>query len=178
MTKHSRLTLNHISLAALALAITAAAGSAAAAVATATSTSTVVSPITITKNADLAFGAFASSASTGTVTVSPNGSRAVSGGVTAMGGTPTAARFDVVGQTGTTYSIVLGGSTQLTSGSDNMPFATISDLSASAATSGNVTSGSLTSGTQSIYVGGILTVGVNQPSGTYTGTVTATVEYN
>lgn len=178
MTKHSRLTLNHLSLAALALAITAAAGSAAAAVATATSTSTVVAPIAITKNADLAFGAFAAGASAGSVTVSPNGTRAVSGGVTAMGGTPGAARFDVVGAAGTNYSISITDSGQLSSGSDNMAFTSISDVTASAITTGNVTSGTLASGTQSIYVGGVLTVGINQAAGTYTGTVSATVEYN
>ena len=177
MTKQSRSTSTILTLSALALAA-AAAGSASAAIATATSTSTVVTPIAISKNADLAFGSFAPGATLGTVTVSPNGTRAVSGGVVAMGGSATAAQFAVAGQDGATYSITLGGSTSLVSGGDSMTFTSISDLSASAATSGNVSSGTLTGGAQTIYVGGVLDVAANQPAGTYTGTVTATVEYN
>ena len=177
MTK--QFTLNHLTLAALALAISAAAGSAAAAVATATSTSTVVTPINITKGSDLAFGSFAAGATIGTVTVSPNGTRAVSGGVIQMGGSPTAARFDVTGQSGMNYSITFGGSTQLNDGgSNNMTFTRISDVTASAITTGNVSAGTLTAGAQSIYVGGVLTVGASQAPGTYTGTVIASVDYN
>lgn len=174
MTKHSK---NHLMLAALALAISAAAGSAAAAVANATSTSTVVTPINITKGADLAFGSFAAGA--GTVTVSPNGTRAFSGGVIGMGGSPTAARFDVTGQAGLNYGITwTGTSTELSDGGSNtMAFTRISALTASAATSGDVSSGTLTAGAQSIYVGGVLTVAANQAPGTYTGTISATVVY-
>ncbi|QOY93891.1 DUF4402 domain-containing protein [Massilia sp. UMI-21] len=177
MTKH-RFTPGQLTLAALALAMGTAAGSALAANATATSTSTVVTPISITKGADLSFGSFASSAAGGTVTVTPGGTRSVSGGVTAAGGTASAARFDVSGSGSLTYSIVLGGDASLSDGSNSMAFTSISDLSASASTSGNVSSGTLSAGAQSIFVGGILTVGASQPAGTYTGSVTATVEYN
>ena len=177
MTKNTRFTSHGFRLAVLALAI-AGPGSAMAAVATATSTGTVVSPIAISKAVDLSFGSFASSATAGTVTVSPNNARAVSGGVTAAGGTSTAAKFDVVGTGTATYSISFGGSTTLTSGGNSMAFTRISDLSASAATSGDVSTGTLTAGAQSIYVGGVLAVAANQVAGAYTGTVTATVEYN
>lgn len=178
MTTHSRLTRHHLSLAALALAASAAAGSAAAANATATSTSTVVTPITITKAVDLSFGAFAASGTAGSVTLSPNGTRAVAGGVTAAGGSPAAARFDVAGMSGLNYSISVTGSATLSDGTNNMAFTPISDTSASAITTGDATSGTLTGGAQSIYVGGVLTVGASQPAGTYTGTLSATVEYN
>jgi spore coat protein U-like protein len=177
MNKHTRFTSNALKLALMALAISAA-GSALAAIATATSTSTVIAPIAITKVADLAFGSFGAGAAGGTVTVSPNGNRGVSGGAIAAGGTPSAAQFNVTGEAGMGFGITLGGTTELSNGSSTMTFAPISDTSASAITSGTVATGTLTSGAQSIYVGGILTVGANQAAGTYTGTVTATVEYN
>jgi hypothetical protein len=154
-------------------------GSAAyAANATATSSSTVVAPIAVTKNADLAFGKFAA-VTGGTVTVSTSGARTFGGAVLAVNGvTPTAARFDVTGDTGATYSIAFSGTTVLTSGSDTMAFSAVADLTAGNATSGTVSTGTLTGGAQSIYVGGVLTVASAQPAGTYTGTVIATVEYN
>lgn len=179
MTSYSRFTRHHLSLAVLALALAAAAGSAVAAQATATSTSTVVTPIAITAPANLSFGSFAASASSGTVTVTPGSARSVSGGVTAAGGTVTAARFDVAGTASLTYSIAFSGATTLSDGTNSMTFTRISDLSASAITSGDVSSGTLSAGgAQSIFVGGVLAVNASQPAGTYTGSITATVEYN
>jgi spore coat protein U-like protein len=178
MNKQARFT-SHGLFAALTILACCSAGSAMAAQATATSTSTVVAPIAIAKTADLVFGSFAAAPTPGTVTVSPNGARTFSGGVVAAGGAaPTAAQFSVTGQSGLTYSITLGGSTQLTSGANNIPFASISDVTASANTSGNVASGTLTGGAQTIFVGGVLTVAASQAPGTYSGTVTATVDYN
>jgi hypothetical protein len=173
MIKQSRITL----VAALAAAGLALPGVSLAANATASSSSTVVTPITITKSADLAFGKFAAGTG-GTVTVSTSGARTVSGTVVGMSSTTTAAKFDVAGETGATYTITLGGTTVLTSGSDTMAFASVSDLTGANTVAGNVTSGVLTAGTQSVYVGGVLTVGSAQAPGTYTGSVVATVEYN
>jgi hypothetical protein len=179
MNKQARFTHNSIKLAAVALALSAAAGAMAATI-NASSSSTVVSPIAITKAADLAFGAFAAGSTSGTVTVSPDGSRSFGGGALGVGtqsGAITAAQFNVTGQSGFTYSISVTG-TALTSGSDTMAFAPISALTANTATSGTVSSGTLTGGTQTIFVGGSLTVAANQAPGTYSGTVTATVDYN
>lgn len=177
MSKQARIT--KLSIAALALAISAAAGSAIAAQATATSTAGVVTPIAITKATDMSFGNFAVGATPGTVTLSPNNAIAFTGGIVAAGGTPAAAQFNVTGTGTMTYSIAFtGSSTSLTSGSDSMAFTRISDTSASAITTGNVTTGALTAGAQSIFVGGQLAVAANQPAGTYTGNVTAVVEYN
>lgn len=180
MTTYSRATRHHLTLAALALAISAAAGSAAAANATATSTSTVIAPIQILKAADLAFGSFAAGSSLGTVTVSTNGTRSKTGGVTLTGGGGiSAAKFDVTGSGTLTYSISwTGSSTSLASGGDTMTFTRVADLTGGGAVTGDVSSGALTAGAQSIYVGGVLDVGVNQPAGNYSGTVSATVEYN
>ena len=173
MTKQFRTTLKLV----LAAAAVAAAPASIGANTSASSTGTVVTPIAITKAADLVFGKFAASTG-GTVTVSTSGARTVSGAVIGMSGTPAAAQFDVTGEADATYSINLTAPATQDSGSDTMAFAVVSDLTGANATAGNVTSGTLTGGAQSIYVGGVLTVASAQPAGTYSGSVVATVEYN
>jgi len=174
--------------AALALAVALGAFGASnsfAADATTTSTATVIAPIAITKSADLLFGKFApDAAASGTVTVSTSGARTASGGaiLSSVGPTPTAAKFDVTGDNDATYGITWSGDTELSDGAstpNTMALTKISDLTAGGAVTGEVASGTLgTGGTQSIYLGGVLEVGAAQVAGTYTGAVTATVEYN
>jgi spore coat protein U-like protein len=178
MNKHSRLIPHGFKLAVMALAIYGA-GNAMAATATATSSSTVVTPIAITNTANLSFGNIAAGGTAGTVTVSPDNSRSVSGGTITAGGTATAAQFNVTGQAGLTYAIDLAGtSASLTSGGNSMTFTAISDVTASAITSGTVATGTLTGGAQTIYVGGTLAVGANQAAGNYGGTINVAVNYN
>ena len=178
MNKHARFASNVFKFAVVALALFGA-GSAMAATATATSTGVVVTPIAISKTVDLSFGNIAGGASLGTVTLSPNGTRAVSGGVVAAGGTPAAAQFNVTGPAGLTYAIdMTGTSATLTSGANSMAFTAISDTTASAITSGTAATGTLTGGAQTIFVGGSLAVGISQAAGTYTGTISVAVNYN
>ena len=179
MTKNTRFTSHGFRLAVLALAI-AGSGSANAATATASATGTLISPINITKGADLVFGNLAASALAGTVTLTPGGGRTGDANVTALTGvTPAAARFDVTGQAGLGYSIsVTASALTANAGVDTMAFTPVSDLSASAITSGSVTVGTLTGGAQSIYVGGVLSVGASQAPGDYSGVITALVNYN
>jgi len=179
MTKNFRITPNAVRLALLALAV-AGAGSAIAASTPAGATGTVVAPIQIAKSADLAFGNFAAGGALGTVIVTPGGTRTVTGGVTAMnGGTSGAAKFDVTGQSGFTYAITLvAGTLSANGGANTMTFTAVGDTTASGITSGGAATGTLTGGAQSIYVGGVLNVAANQAPGDYSGTVTATVEYN
>jgi spore coat protein U-like protein len=177
MKKHSRFTSTSAKLAVLALAICGA-GSAVADTATASSTSIIVDPIKITKVADLSFGTIASGSSSGRVTVTPAGVRSLTGGAVAIGGGATAAKFDVTGTGTMTYSVTLTSDASLSDGTNTMPFTRIADTSASAITSGDVTAGALIAGKQSIYIGGALDVAANQVAGTYTGTITAVVEYN
>jgi spore coat protein U-like protein len=60
-----------------------------------------------------------------------------------------------------------------------MALSKISDFTAAGITNGEVTSGELgAGGAQSIYLGGELSVTAGQATGTYTGDVTVTVEYN
>lgn len=157
-----------------------------AASATSTATSTVIAPIGITAPMVLSFGKFAPGAG-GSVTISNSGARTGTGVIlSSTSSTQTAARFDVTGEASTTYAITPSGVTALTgiSGAaltlpSTMALAKTSDLTGADVTTGTVAAGTLTAGgTQSIYVGGTLTVNAAQPAGVYTGAVTVTVEYN
>jgi hypothetical protein len=168
--------------AALASAVAFGASSSFAANATSTSTATVIEPVTITKSADLVFGRFTNGGG-GTVTVATNGDRTASGPIlSTIGSTPTAAQFDVTGDDDATYGITWGTASVLTDAvsSETMALGRITALAASSGTTvTDVSNGTLSaSGTQSIYLGGVLTVGAAQAEGAYTGDVTATVEYN
>lgn len=150
---------------------------------TASATAVVLQPIAITKATDLVFGSFAPGVG-GTVAVSTSGVRTASGAIlSAITATPTAARFNVTGDGVSTYSISFTGTTATLASTgtpaDTMAFAAASDLTAGNATTGNVSAGTLSSGAQSIYVGGVLTVGAAQvPHADYTGSIAIAVEYN
>lgn len=181
MTLRSRFTSKPISLAlvcAAALASLALPGQSQAASVSATSSGTVVTPIAISKSADLSFGKFSAGAG-GTLTVSTSGARTYSGVVPLTSSTTTAAKFDVTGESGATYAITLPASVTLTSGADTMTFVPVNDLDGGNVTSGTVATGTLDgSGKQSIFVGGVLTVSASQPAGSYSGSVNVAVEYN
>jgi spore coat protein U-like protein len=166
----------------LALGATAISGGASAANnASATATATVVTPIAITKATDLVFGSFYPGATTGTVDVNTNGTRAVTGGVlaAAAGATPSAAKFDVVGQASATYTIAYATGVTLTGPGAPMALTQVSDLSGVGGATTLAATGALSAGgLQSIYIGGSLAVGANQVAGAYTGNITATVVYN
>ena len=177
MNKHSHITSTVFRLAVLALAM-AGTGSAIAATTTASATSTIIAPIVITKAADLAFGSFAAGATAGTVTLTPGNTRSLSGVTAVTGSTSTVAKFDVAGTAGLGYSISVTGTDLSDGGTNTMAFTPVSDLIGGSITSGNATVGTLTGGTQSIFVGGVLSVGASQAPGNYTGTITALVNYN
>ncbi len=146
------------------------------ATATATAAATIVSPITISKNADMSFGNLAVQSGTGgTVILAPAGTRTSTSGVTlpATTGTVTAAAFTVNGTGSYTYAVTLPSTVTLTraSGSETMI--------ASSFTSNPSGTGALSSGTQDIAVGATLTVAAGQVSGVYTsGNFNVTVNYN
>jgi hypothetical protein len=172
MNKYFRSSSNVINCAVLALAI-AGAGSAIAAEGAAQATGTVIAPIQITKAADLVFGSFAAGAAGGTVTISTAGVRGQSGDVFLSGTAGAAAKFDVTGEGGLTYSIALAPTALTrTGGTETMAFTAQSDI-----TSGTL-SGIGAAGAQSFFVGGVLTVGAGQVPGNYVGSVKATVAYN
>jgi spore coat protein U-like protein len=185
MNKKTAVTQHSLKIAlisAFALGATALSSTASAANnATATATATVVTPIAITKTADLVFGSIIPSATSGTVAVNTNGTRTVTGGVTAAssGATPVAAKFDVTGAATFTYAISYAAGVTLTGAGAPMALTQVSDLTGTGGAAALVATGTLSAGgTQSIWIGGSLAVAANQTAGGYTGNITATVDYN
>jgi spore coat protein U-like protein len=179
----ARLTLRPALLALAALALIGLAGQRAvhAASTTASATAVVLTPMAITKHADLVFGNVV--AGNGVVTVSTAGARTLTGGTPLVSGvTAAAARFDVTGDTSQGFAITVTPPANLISGSDTLPFTWFGEVSATTTpagvTSGQPATGTLTSGAAYIFMGGTVTVGAAQPTGTYTGTITVQVEYN
>ena len=144
--------------------------------ASAIATANVVTPISISKNADMAFGNLAVQAATGgTVVLAPAGTRSRTNGVSlpATTGTVSAASFTVTGNGNYGYSITLPGSVTLNHSGG------VESMVASSFTSNPSGTGTLSSGTQNISVGATLTVAAGQLAGVYTsGNFDVTVNYN
>jgi hypothetical protein len=145
--------------------------------ATAVANATIVTPIAITKTADMDFGNVAVQTSTGgTVVLAPAGTRVSTSGVTlpATTGTVGAAAFTVTGTGTYTYAITLPSAAVTltrTSGSETMTATTF--------TSSPSGTGALTAGTQNLTVGATLNVGAAQVAGVYQSpTFNVTVNYN
>jgi hypothetical protein len=150
----------------------------AQATATAAASATIITPITITKTADMNFGNVAVSAATaGTVVLAPAGTRTTggAGGVTlpSTTGTVAAASFTVSGQASYTYAITLPTSATITSSGNTM---TVNGFTSTPSATGTLSSG----GTQTLTVGATLNVAAAQAVGTYTNAsgVPVTVNYN
>jgi len=159
---------------ALVVAATAFVRPALGATQTANSQATIVTPLSLVNTDALRFGAVIPSAAIGTVTVDPfTEARTVTGGVTAYGGTVTAAKFSGLSTTlshlkidvpngAITITRVGGGATMLV---DNF------------AINGNKNDWVTGTSVFTFNVGGRLNVAANQMAGTYTGTFTVTVNY-
>ncbi|HEX9172950.1 MAG TPA: DUF4402 domain-containing protein [Telluria sp.] len=170
--------LQLVLVSACALIAAAVGGNAAAADGNASATTTVISALTITKAEDLSFGNVIAGSTAGTIKVDTNGVRTVGGGVVLGSGTGTAAKFDITGSGTMTYTITYASGVQLTGPGTAMSLTQISDATGAGGASGLVTSGTLVAGLQSLFIGGTLDVGANQTGGLYTGSLTATVNYN
>ena len=141
------------------------------ATATANATARIITPISISKTADLNFGDVVASGSLGTVVLSTAGARSTTGGASlGNGAAVTAAAFTVNGQASATYAITLPASATVTSAGNTM--------TVNAFNSNPSGTGTLTGGTQNLLVGATLNVGASQATGTYSGTFDVTVTYN
>jgi hypothetical protein len=131
-------------------------------------------PVEVTATTQgLSFGAFTYATTTGTVTVTPAGSRSSTGVVLINIGTPTAALFNVSGTAGTVVTITYGGTSTLFCSCGGTLKLTID--SSNPASSFPLEKQYPV--TNPLYVGGTLTVGnsTGSPSGTYTGSFDITL---
>jgi hypothetical protein len=141
----------------------------------ANATATIVTPISITKTADMSFGNVAVQSSTaGTVVLATDNSRTQTGGVTlpATTGTVSAAIFTVSGEGAYTYTITLPSSLTISNSAINMTINTFTSTPSG--------TGTLSSGSQTLKVGATLNVAAAQAAGTYTSATpfNVTVNYN
>jgi len=151
----------------------------AQATATAAANAIIITPISISKTADMNFGNVAVSATSGgTVVLAPAGTRTSggAGGVTLPSTTSTvsAAAFTVSGQANFTYAITLPSSCTISDGATHSM--TVNAFTSSPSSTGTLSSG----GTQALTVGATLNVTAAQAANTYTNAtgVPVTVNYN
>ncbi len=152
--------------------------SAQAANTTADAFATVAVALSIAKNADMQFGTIAE-AGPGTVILATDGSRTTTGGASILASGPgAAADFTVTGEDSATYSITLPTPpVTLTSGGNTMDISAFSSLPTVAA------GGTLSAGpcpcTETLLIGGTLTVAAGQTAGDYlSAAFNVTVNYN
>lgn len=147
-------------------------GQGSAATESATATARIIIPIQLENTQGLVFGNIASSASIGTVTISPSGTRSHSGGVTpSVIGAFNNAIYTATGEPNATYTITLPASITISSGGNNM---TVNGFTSDPTPTGTLGAG----GTQTINVGATVNVGANQATGNYSGTYDVTIAYN
>lgn len=143
--------------------------SAKAATVSGTATVRILQAITVTKTADLNFGKVVAAAGASSVTISPDGVRICGTGLTCFGES-SAGSFAVTGTPGETVVIALESpTTELTNGLGQSMTATLA-LNLQALTLQGNNPGTF-------KVGGTLTVGANQASGTYAGRFNVSVNY-
>ncbi len=169
MNLNTRILLATAALVSLGTVSAAHAASGNTSTATGTASATIVAPIVLThtSGASLNFGKFTTGAG-GTVVVTSGGTGSVTGDVGLVpGSTNSADAFSLTGDNSRNFGITTTGGS-ITNGSSTMTFTT-----APSAASGTTSS----TGAATFTVGGTLTVGTGLVVGAYTGTYTATVQY-
>jgi hypothetical protein len=129
-------------------------------------------PIQAVHLANLGFGQIIATATPGTVTVSPSGSRTKSGGaVLGLGFGVSAGSVAVTGDANAAYSITLPSATSMNSGGNSM---TVDTFTSTPSGSGNL--GLI--GAQPVAIGATVHVGAGQAAAAYTGSYSVMVSYN
>lgn len=147
---------------------------------TATGTITIFQPLTLAIDADLVFGRVVRPATgTGTVSIAAaSGAQTTAGGgaVALDAATTNPARFTATGEGGTTVSVSIPSTFNMTGSGPAITVTTSTDLTTPATTSLGGTLGSASS--KVFYVGGSASIPSTQASGSYSGGFTVTVTYN
>jgi hypothetical protein len=143
---------------------------------TGSASAVIVSPISVTAGATLNFGTIDPGTAGGTVVVDTTGTATYSGVTNVPSGaaTPAAGTFTIGGDSTLSYNVSFTAGS-VTSGANSM---TVDTFTSSSTNSGSTMPYALTGGSDTLTVGGKLTVGASQAAGTYTGTYTVTVVYN
>jgi hypothetical protein len=144
------------------------------ATATATASAVIVSPISITRTADMSFGNIIADTDGGTVVLVPAGTRTLNGlNSPSLPGTVTAASFTVAGLATATYAITLPATHDISNGAQTM---TVNTFTSNPSGTGVLDA----AGSQTLNVGATLNVNANQAAGTYTNAAgfAVTVNYN
>ena len=123
-------------------------------------------PVTIAETTALDHGTVTASGSLGTVTISVAGVRGVTGGVGALGGSPSQGVFTVTGDANNAFTTTMDPTSSLTGPGAPM-----------VATLGNDAPANLSSGSATINVSSSLAVAASQTVGAYSGTYSITVNY-
>jgi Mat/Ecp fimbriae major subunit len=155
----------------IALSLVGLSGTASAATTSASASANILTPIALSKTADLNFATIIPGASADTVVVSAAGGRTCGAALTCSGSVASAA-FNVAGSANTSYAITLPSTISLTSGSNSM---TVDNFTSSKVGNTSTLSGT---GTDSFTVGARLNVGASQAAGAYTGSFSVSVDYN
>jgi hypothetical protein len=197
---NSRANIRNLLVAAAAFG---AAGSAQAATTNVPVSATVLPPITVSEPADLRFGSLAAAVTAGTLvmpipatlpaaaptTAAPSlvGTRTATGGVLMVGGAACSATVlcgpgsvQIQGpNSGSFATVTIPVTTTLTSGANTMTVGTMTRRYGPTGVAGVTTGAGAFSatGTALLMIGGTLTVGASQASGTYTGTMAITIDY-
>jgi len=143
--------------------------------ASADGTATIIQPITITKDADMAFGTIVQPlAGNGTVDIPNNSDTVTAGaGAIALSGPTSRAKFTIDGEGGQAVTLTVPANFTMTNGTDNLTVTLNPDLGASTTLSGALGS----AGSASLNVGGSFTLPFDHSTGDYTGTFNVTAAY-
>lgn len=159
--------MTHRLLSSIALIALCTATGASAITATGNATATIRAAITATQDQQMSFGTVSAAASSAVVTLSSAGTRT---STLSYYGTAAPGIFTITAEPSTALSISFSNGT-LTSSSNTM---TVSNFTSTSNPASYTTD---SSGNLTLNVGADLSVGSNQPSGTYSGTYSVTLNY-
>jgi hypothetical protein len=168
-------SLKILALAAVVAAIAAPAFAQSSATVSTNGTGKIIAPMTLTKDADLAFGTIIKpNTGSGTVTIGTGADTvALTGTGAASMGTASRAKFTVGGEGAQTYAVTVPATMTMTNGANS-----ITVTLTPSATTGAISGALGSSGTQTFQVGGAFPLASTQATGAYAGSFNVTTAYN